>query len=254
MRIAAAVLTGWLVTIPAVGLAEDEPLHLLQNGSFHGDEITPLGEDIPVIALHQQNDRATLEKEAVSITIERDEVMDLPDQKTGKAVKRVRGDLNREPLVMIHASALKTGEVPQATQSLDCLNQFHQEKGNLPSDLDWSQIPQHIDMAPYNTRPCALKLGDAHYQLRLESSKLTDGAYPAYVVDVVVTQNGVSQTFEGVSDILFAGDLDRDGKLDLLVDRIDHYNVWVHKVLFLSSYAKSGELMRRVGSLLGVGC
>ena len=53
--------------------------------------------------------------------------------------------------------------------------------------------------------------------------------------------------------ILFAGDLDRDGKLDLLFDASDHYNL-VRPVLFLSGAAEGDELLHAVAEHRAVGC
>lgn len=252
-------LAVWVVMTPVAAWAGDEPYQLLQQGSFHGDEIAALGKDIRVLALHLGEQRATLEQETVDVVIERDEIVDGKDEQTGKRVERKKGDLNREPEVMIQslvkeAAELKSGEVPQAKKSLECLKRFHEEKGKLTTDSAGQLVIEKIDMAPYNALPCMLQLGDKTYSLRLDNPKLTDDAYPAYVVDVEVTLGDTKQQLEGVADIIFAGDIDRDGKLDLLVDRIDHYNIWVHKVLLLSGQATSGNLMRRVASLMGVGC
>ncbi|MET0807665.1 MAG: hypothetical protein ABWX93_02785, partial [Pseudoxanthomonas sp.] len=53
--------------------------------------------------------------------------------------------------------------------------------------------------------------------------------------------------------LLFAGDLDRDGKLDLIFDGTDHYNV-SRPTLFLSSPAGQGELLHEVARYESVGC
>jgi hypothetical protein len=53
--------------------------------------------------------------------------------------------------------------------------------------------------------------------------------------------------------LLWAGDMDKDGKLDLLMDITNHYNV-SEIALFLSSLAGSGELVGNAGKLRSVGC
>lgn len=53
--------------------------------------------------------------------------------------------------------------------------------------------------------------------------------------------------------LLWAGDLDRDGRLDLLFDLSDHYNVSL-PTLFLSTRAGTGELVGRVAERRTVGC
>jgi hypothetical protein len=53
--------------------------------------------------------------------------------------------------------------------------------------------------------------------------------------------------------IYWAGDLDGDGKLDLVLDNATHYNV-IEFTLFLSSAAQGDELVRRVASFRKGGC
>jgi hypothetical protein len=58
---------------------------------------------------------------------------------------------------------------------------------------------------------------------------------------------------EAVPQLLWAGDIDRDGKLDLLLDLTNHYNV-SEPTLFLSSGAGEGELVVEFASLHLTGC
>lgn len=53
--------------------------------------------------------------------------------------------------------------------------------------------------------------------------------------------------------VLFAGDLDRDGRLDLIFETSDHYNL-SHPVLFLSGAAEGDELLHAVAEFDAVGC
>lgn len=53
--------------------------------------------------------------------------------------------------------------------------------------------------------------------------------------------------------VIFAGDLDRDGKLDLIFDISNHYNL-SHPVLFLSGAAEGDELLHAVAEHDAVGC
>ncbi len=72
---------------------------------------------------------------------------------------------------------------------------------------------------------------------------------------------GISQKLyewpKGLSDehceLIWAGDLDGDRKLDLYMDISNHYNV-THRRLYLSSAAEDGELVKEVASFRTVGC
>jgi hypothetical protein len=81
-----------------------------------------------------------------------------------------------------------------------------------------------------------------NYQL-----KLVHGAQSQIVVSIPFF------TMEGPPNLIWAGDLDRDGKLDMLLDLGGHYNV-EQPTLFLSSMADEGDLVKRVAALRLVGC
>lgn len=58
---------------------------------------------------------------------------------------------------------------------------------------------------------------------------------------------------DGPPLLRWVGDLDRDGKLDLLIDVTDHDNL-SRMALFLSSLAKEGELVGLAGLFDSIGC
>ncbi|MFQ6008952.1 MAG: hypothetical protein ACE5K8_08395 [Candidatus Zixiibacteriota bacterium] len=58
---------------------------------------------------------------------------------------------------------------------------------------------------------------------------------------------------ESTPSLLWAGDLDRDGQLDLLLDISNHY-AGRHYALYLSSEADAGDLVKPVAELIIAGC
>lgn len=54
-------------------------------------------------------------------------------------------------------------------------------------------------------------------------------------------------------DLCWVGDLDKDGKLDFMLNLNSHYNSTCH-TLFLSSQAKKGEIVRDVAEICQTGC
>lgn len=58
---------------------------------------------------------------------------------------------------------------------------------------------------------------------------------------------------EAAPNVIFAGDLDHDGRLDLIFDTTDHYNL-SRPTLFLSSAADRGMLVRAVATHAALGC
>ena len=57
---------------------------------------------------------------------------------------------------------------------------------------------------------------------------------------------------DGLPTLLWAGDLDRDGKLDLLMDLTNHYNASEY-TLFLSFISEGDSLLKKVAKFRKVG-
>jgi hypothetical protein len=104
----------------------------------------------------------------------------------------------------------------------------------------------------------ALELGA--YRIRVIDRRLGDSA-PEKPSRLVLESEGKSQILyewsTGLLDqhceLLWAGDLDGDGKLDLFMILSDHYNV-MERTLFLSSKRSIGEFVKRVASFVTAGC
>ena len=110
-----------------------------------------------------------------------------------------------------------------------------------------------------------LKVGDNHYSLVAAGEASLDPGSSQSVIknyslhlffrqqsQLLFSEKG-NLGHDGRPQIIWAGDLDRDGKLDLLLNLTTHYNT-TRLVLFLSSQAKSENLMEVVGELTTTGC
>lgn len=58
---------------------------------------------------------------------------------------------------------------------------------------------------------------------------------------------------DNMVSILFAGDIDGDGILDLIIDTSYHYNLF-NPTIYLSKPANKGEIVKPIGSHYSVGC
>jgi hypothetical protein len=109
-----------------------------------------------------------------------------------------------------------------------------------------------------------LKLGEASNVLKVagseDTAKCPDQPFPRNARLVLVSGES-GQVLYSLQDcgndpswrLLWAGDLDRDGKLDLYVSVTQHYNVSERK-LFLSSQAGEGQLVKEVADFVTSGC
>lgn len=77
------------------------------------------------------------------------------------------------------------------------------------------------------------------------------------VAVLVLEHNGTSQivdyNYDVIGDLLWAGDLDNDGKLDLYINEFNEKGYFQSK-LFLSSSATKGKLLKLVGTFGMAGC
>ena len=120
---------------------------------------------------------------------------------------------------------------------------------------------------PEPGRPALLRLGARTYRLSLDCGptpaspascalRLAEGGRAQTLLRVAASRgdDGRLQLGDDAGPVLlFAGDLDRDGRLDLLLDTTDHYNL-SQPVLLLSSQATPRELVRAVATHRSTGC
>ena len=212
---------------------------LLQTGNFHEEAVDRRDTSLPWFGLFKSQDGFTLKKVKVKVRYVRDYIIDDDnDAYTGKQVK-INDKL--EPLILIGGiDSLKEGKL----------------KGKIGKEIVF--LPN---------QPVTVKLGDTVYMIKAYgkcSSILTSGSgdivVKNYKVKLINTNTGKSQLlysnmeFEGEGPSLFwIGDIDRDGKPDVIFDERTNYNV-NSLALFLSSYAPKGKLVKKMVVWSTTGC
>ena len=215
-RIIAAILF-LLFFLPFVARGDE----LLFTDLFHGDEVKARSGD-PFLALVCSDDEhCLLQPVTISVTEEFDPVVDAEDERTGKRV-RVHG---LESAYLLRSPRLTPGRVVSAR-------------------------PSATDLLP-GSKPQTIRFGRASYVLEYRCDKSQE-------CQLVLESDGTSQVLATSSldvehYVVFAGDLDHDGKLDLLANVSAHWNEW-HPALFLSSAAVDGQLVARVAEFSATGC
>lgn len=244
------------IALPIIGLtliaAASAPhgtrqIEILHKGCFHGTEV-PAESGGEWNALY--NRAGTFELVSRTIRIEpcHDGVSDAPNETTGRAVI-VSGE--DAPLFLVRGIG-HAGENPIRIISAWPANTDHK-----------SQLGNARFLRPGER--LTLTLGSVNYQLMAKGKyDPTRPAYDRLILDYRLTLTGPgghSQDLpaptrfaeDGVPTVLWAGDLDRDGKLDLYMDMTDHYNVRNY-VLLLSSRASGHQLLMQAASRRYVGC
>jgi hypothetical protein len=202
-------------------------------GSFHADE--PVARDGEHwLALRATALAASLVDTRARVTPVHDVVVDADGERSGREVATAVPDAG----LLLRGSGLRAGPVAFA--------------------------PLPATPTPLTAAPLMLRLGRAEYRVTLDCGRaatrcevvLADGyrRQVLFALDAGRRDDGSLMLGDDASPaLLFAGDLDRDGRLDLILDATDHYNVG-RPTLYLSSPARDGELVRRVAVNESVGC
>jgi hypothetical protein len=214
-------------------------VHLIETGTFHGDEIAArTGQTW--LGLYVAQSGAILRYSKLRVRSVFDEVIDYG---TGRMTAKLVGVRSaRNPVFLLsHATTLRAGPVTSLFRA----------------DPDFSKGVEKF--------PVRLSLRRKSYILKVTSADKTpsscgDGNFPKNARLSLVTGSSLQTLYQidGCGNdpswfLLWAGDLDRDGKLDLYVSVTYHYDVSDHK-LFLSSGTTKGKLVREVASFVTGGC
>jgi len=214
---------------------------ILVPGSFHGDEV-PRSAAGEWHALVPEGTRVIVRRVDVTVSLEHDAIVDADDAATGKRVA-ISNALKADPIVLVRGiPGLESGPIATAL----------------------------IDRAIDSAAPVPAQLGSETYRLSLRCAEA--GAISGQrrqKCDLRLASGSLEQSlfvysafFEGehrlwASEfpprIAWAGDLDGDHRIDLLVDTSDHYNVSELR-LYLSSGAKAGHLVREAARFRSTGC
>lgn len=205
-------------------------VQLLEVGEFHGDEVKARTSG-GWLGLFVSKSASTLRPTNIRVSRVFDPIVD--DGTRTMTGKRVRIPQSIEPVFLVkNAPALRPGVIKTILAERTSLS-----------------VGESI----------SLTLEKQHYQIKFVST--SNDAKPAPGnAKVQVIREGITQPLfsnlsrdEGGFAILWVGDLDGDGKLDLYVNAAPHDNV-ESKRLLLSSKAGNGQLVREVARFDTTGC
>lgn len=212
-------------------------------GAFHGDE--PVARDGEAwLALQVEAGHAALVPTRLQVHEVHDALLDDAGESSGREVGSALGE---DGLVFLRGPGLHAGPVRMApfapAERLGARPDYGIRFDGRAYRLEVECVPAP-DPAPEQQQfACVLVLGSGGDRQRLFELR----GYVEPGSDEVITSD------DGKARLLFAGDLDRDGRLDLIFDTSDHYNV-SRPTLFLSSLARPGELVGEAAQYRSVGC
>ena len=213
---------------------------LLLPGDYHGDEIAAEDGTTWFALVQDDHGGARLEPRRVGIESVNDPVLDAEDGATGKRVGAGQDDVL---FYVRDLPGVASGPVATAYAGRgDPLSLAGLDRGFLLFDRDAGRL--RLDCSGVNdARDCVLVLSHDGRQQAL-------GHWSA---DAAAGDSQITLGSDAWPHLRWAGDIDRDGRLDLLIDMTDHYNVSA-PTLFLSTQAKDGELVGAAAELRSVGC
>lgn len=228
------LLTAGFLTL--LGATPQTGYRILTPGCHHYDEVKAITES-NWYGLSNSNKTFTLKSVNVSLDKCHDVVVDEEGDTTGVLVIS-----EGEPLFLIQSpNQMVEGKVASlliASQEL--------EPGKLVGLGSFDE--RHFSLAVTgnitdegNRQPYDLLI--KNYQLKLYDQDANS--------QILVEFEQIS--YEGLPMIYWAGDLDRDGSPDLILDIRNHYNV-SHYALYLSSAADEGQMVKFVAELRTTGC
>ncbi len=221
----------------AGGSAQREAVAILQTGSLHGDEV-PADAAGDWFALVREGNGAMVHPVSVSLVPEQD-MMDEDGEETGR---RVEVEPPLDPIVLVRGLGWFTGPVTTALmdERVDVGHALEAHLNTVSSRLS-VRCGEGSRVGGQRQQRCTLVVQSETVRQAL----FTYSAYFEGTQRLWASNNGPF--------VLWAGDLDLDGRLDLLLDTSDHENVKEMR-LFLSSAAKPGQLVSEVALFRQVGC
>lgn len=210
--------------------AQELPLARIYTiGQHHGDE-APAKFDQGWLALIVKNGQAELKSVRPQVKTVYDQVLDDIDDKrsyTGREIS-VKGE---SPRLLIQMNSLIPGKVDMATikqMANSATLKFHEQDYVLDHECEKQKTGRKLT-------PCKITLQQGKSKQAIEENFL----YP-------------DGNFTKSLEVIWAGDLDRDGKLDLILQTNGDNNS-ILKV-YLSSMAKGRDMLKMVASYETIGC
>lgn len=216
------------------------PLKILTTGVFHNDEIWSNASKMKWIGLFKDSNGYYLKNTQISIIPAHDPVFDNDESiKTGWEVSSSVNDTN---LVFMEA-------LPYLTNRK--INAIPLSKNEIyPGDhLSFQYLGVDYELFATGNKKKESEAYDwyivSNYKLYL-TAKIKGKLHKTLLASHELFR-------EQMVSLIFIGDLDGDGIVDVLLNNSNHYNA-TDQTLYFSRPANKGQVVKKVGSLMSFGC
>ncbi|MEM8901111.1 MAG: SH3 domain-containing protein [Bacteroidota bacterium] len=211
------------------------PMEILVTGTFHGEDVPSNSASREWLGLFEGEEGFYVSYIEPKLERVRDDMIDGEGEKTGWEVSTSRED---KCILLVAGMAVNEGKVdyyPVEDKSPLPGSSIFIEGPKVPTSL---YVTGTVELVDYG-----LLMKD--YALTLRSGKGAEDYTQSFL--------HIEHLEETRVEIIWSGDIDRDGKLDLLINISHHYNLY-QPTLYLSSRAEKGKLLRRMASFRATGC
>lgn len=216
------------------------PINILTTGQFHNDEIGENAGKLKWVGLFKRTDGYYLSETKVTITSVYDPVLD--EDETITTGWEVAADKNDTNIILIQALPYLTKRKIKAA-SLSKKEIYPGER------ISFNYLG--IDYELFATGNKKKEQADSDWYIVSNYKLYLTAKIDGKLHKTLLTSH---KTFDdAMVSLIFVGDMDGDGTLDLILDNANHYNV-TDPTVYLSKPASKGQVVRSVGSHRSVGC
>lgn len=214
------------------------PAYVLMNGQYHGDEVTKEMQNANWYSLYKEQQTFTLAKLTVQFKQVHDGIVD--DDTTIKTGVEVSGGHEVEVLIG-KVAGLKIGQLDAVSLDTNII---------LPGKsyyFDYGNAHYRLYATAYRYK----EQNEGQYSIRNYKLYLEKQENGQPTKQLIVARPYVDDTYY-LAKIFFAGDIDADGKPDIIMN-VSMYN-GNNTILYLSGKAEPGQLLKAMAIHTSVGC
>ena len=219
---------------------DSSTFEILAPGSFHEDDVISAANGEIWFGVFETSSGYELRHAEMIVEAAHDPYIDQDDERTARLIYAADAVIDPQYDWDYQTDRWSSGDADRLLFFLRPADSVFEEGPLYPAIVD------SPDLLPDTT----IELGDSGLSLVAtnEGLYLSDGCISQRISDVYPNSCG-----EAVS-VVWAGDLDGDGKIDLVLDDQPHYAYRVFYRLFLSSQAEPGKLVKEVAHFTAGSC